>query len=621
MPVGSHDADDIDMEKEKLGVYTDDLLSNGHIQLTRDELLDLESHLPEMPPDKALEVLAEIYRIHAHDPRYSAETLHRIQQFTTEYDKIMNNPGEYDQLIYEMRIFALLCTISSPYPEVRAVATSVDNTEEASLTIRVWVVGTILSAIGCVINAVFALRYPTISIGSNVIQLVAYPICVAWGKIMPHWHIFGYPLNPGRFTRKEHLLITMLSALGMAWPPTQHLIFVQAMPHWFNQSFARKAPYQYLGALGTNMMGYGFAGLTRRFLVYPSYCVWPTSLATIALNNALHDFGGRSTPVLGPGRTTWRASMFKCFWVVFGIYFVWYFFPSYIFPNLQLFDWIAWIKPTNGNLVALTSVNFGAGLGLNPFMTFDWGTLSNSGGMTPMFVPINFLAGLSIAMLVGIIFYYTNAYNTSYLPINSPKTFDNKGKSFTVTNIVDKWGVLIQEKYQQYSEPWMSATRCVSFIGMFMYTSATVAHTLLYNRHEMNIGFRSAWQDFKRSCRNIKNFILRRPVDQEALQQEKMAFGDDIHYKLMQAYPEVPESWYMAVLIISMVFLMVCLGVYTEVTPAVVLFAIPMTVIFTIPIGIVTAVSGLEPSLNTISMLIGSGIAGGDTLLVQYFRM
>lgn len=46
-----------------------------------------------------------------------------------------------------------------------------------------------------------------------------------------------------------------------------------------------------------------------------------------------------------------------------------------------------------------------------------------------------------------------------------------------------------------------------------------------------------------------------------------------------------------------------------------------MTLIFTIPIGIVTAVSGLEPSLNTISMLIGSGIAGGDTLTVQYFRM
>lgn len=377
MPVASREAEAeyVDMDKEKLGLFTDDLLSSTRIQLTRDELLKLESRLPEMPPERARDILAKIFEIHRHDPRYDPETLSRILTFTTDYDAIMANPIEHEQLIYEMRIFALLCTVSSPYAEVRAVASDTDNPEEASLTIRVWVVGTILSAIGCVINAVFALRYPTISIGSNVIQLVAYPICVAWGKWMPHRKVFGHPLNPGRFTRKEHLLITMLSALGMAWPPTQHLIFVQAMPHWFNMAYARSPGYQFLGALGTNMIGYGFAGLTRRFLVYPSYCVWPTSLATIALNNALHDHGSSTTPVKGPGRSTWRASMFKCFWVVFAIYFVWYTFPSYIFPNLQLFDWIAWIKPTNGNLVALTSVNFGAGLGLNPFMTFDWGTL------------------------------------------------------------------------------------------------------------------------------------------------------------------------------------------------------------------------------------------------------
>lgn len=184
-----------------------------------------------------------------------------------------------------------------------------------------------------------------------------------------------------------------------------------------------------------------------------------------------------------------------------------------------------------------------------------------------MFVPLNFLAGLSLAMVIGIIFYYTNAYNTSYLPINSPKTFDNKGKAFTVTHIVDKWGVLIQDKYQQYSQPWMSATRVVQFIGMFMYTSGTVAHTLLYNRRELHIGFGSAWKDLKRSCRNLKNKILRRHPDPQAEEDETVAFGDDIHYKLMQQYPEVPESWYLMILLVSMILSFVCLGVYTNVNP------------------------------------------------------
>jgi len=61
---------------------------------------------------------------------------------------------------------------------------------------------------------------------------------------------------------------------------------------------------------------------------------------------------------------------------------------------------MAWIKPTNGKLVAMTSVNFGVGLGLNPWPTFDYGTLANSGGYYPMFVIYNFLGGLTIGFIM-----------------------------------------------------------------------------------------------------------------------------------------------------------------------------------------------------------------------------
>lgn len=45
------------------------------------------------------------------------------------------------------------------------------------------------------------------------------------------------------------------------------------MPQYFNMAYARKPAYQFLSALSTNMIGFGFAGVCRRFLVYPSYCV------------------------------------------------------------------------------------------------------------------------------------------------------------------------------------------------------------------------------------------------------------------------------------------------------------------------------------------------------------
>lgn len=89
----------------------------------------------------------------------------------------------------------------------------------------------------------------------------------------------------------------------------------------------------------------------------------------------------------------------------------------------------------------------------------------------------------------------------------------------------------------------------------------------------------------------------------------------------MQAYPEVPEWWFGCVILLSMLVSFLCLGIYTEVSPAVVMMAPIVTLIFLIPVGIVTAVSGLEPSLNVISELIGGLFAAGDTMTVQYFRM
>jgi hypothetical protein len=58
------------------------------------------------------------------------------------------------------------------------------------------------------------------------------------------------------------------------------------------------------------------AGIIRRFLVNPTYAVWPTSLVTIALNKALHEGNDRS-PILGPLGKVFTASRMKCFVIAF----------------------------------------------------------------------------------------------------------------------------------------------------------------------------------------------------------------------------------------------------------------------------------------------------------------
>ena len=53
--------------------------------------------------------------------------------------------------------------------------------------------------------------------------------------------------------------------------------------------------------------------------------------------------------------------------------------------------------------------------------------------------------------------YYTNTWNTSYLPINSNHVFDNTGSAFNVSQVIDQRGIFDEAKYQTYSQPWMAA--------------------------------------------------------------------------------------------------------------------------------------------------------------------
>jgi hypothetical protein len=98
------------------------------------------------------------------------------------------------------------------------------------------------------------------------------------------FNLFGkqHSLNPGRFNKKEHMLITIMATVAFNTPYTGYTVLTQALPMYFNQPYAYNFGFQILSTLGTNFVGYGLAGLCRRFLVFPSFCVWPTSLVTVA---------------------------------------------------------------------------------------------------------------------------------------------------------------------------------------------------------------------------------------------------------------------------------------------------------------------------------------------------
>ncbi len=116
---------------------------------------------------------------------------------------------------------AALVINDSPYVEVRAVVSPHDDPNEVCSTIRAWTIGMILACTGALVNQLFSLRQPSIAIDQIVAQLLAYPLGKAWANWAPS------VINPGRFTRKEHMLITVMANVSFDLGYSAYLIVGQ----------------------------------------------------------------------------------------------------------------------------------------------------------------------------------------------------------------------------------------------------------------------------------------------------------------------------------------------------------------------------------------------------------
>ncbi|KAF6824047.1 opt oligopeptide transporter [Colletotrichum musicola] len=567
---------------------------NLDVEITVDEL----ANQPLYPYDRlnqASQAAEGLVSQHGLDPNFPAGALERLKSFLDNAD-IFAKLDSHARDISEARVVVSLLTTNSPYAEVRAVVDPHDDPSLPVSTIRAWGIGLTFVVFIAFIDQLFSVRQPSISLRAEVVQLLAYPVGKAAERFLPDvgFTLFGvrHSLNPGPFNKKEHMLISIMANVGKTLPSSRYIIFTQWLDQYFGQKYAQSFGYQILLALSTNLMGFGLAGLCRRFLVYPSFCLWPASLVTIALNSSLHNDSNH--PVPGPFKAIYSISRYRFFLVAFGCMFVWFWFPDYIFSALSLFNWVAWIAPDNFTLAAITGVR--KGLGFNPLPTFDWNVATHV--VNPLIVPFRVTFNTFIGVLVGGItiigLYWTNAYNTAYLPINSNLMYNHFGCSYNISRILDHRGWLDEAKV------YLAASLITMYYYFFAVYAATISYATLYHRHDIALGFRSLLRSFKK----------------DASQDFK-----DVHSRMMSRYPEVPEWWYLILNLLAIAFGVAAIaGWPTETTVGVVFFGIALALIFVVPTGIIFATTGMEVEFNVLAEFIGGAWQPGNSLAMNFFK-
>lgn len=430
------------------------------------------------------------------------------------------------------------------------------------------------------------MRAPSLIITSLVIQLVAWPIGLAWHQAFPNRQYrigkLKFNLNPGPFNIKEHTIIVVMANAS----------FGQSQAYSTDTLIAQRAFYkQDLGwgfslmlTLSTQMVGYGIAGILRRFLVKPgttlaqfrhqtfaydrvAAMIFPFTLVNTSLFYALHDRSA-TDPSKSNG---WKISRYRFFLYVFLGSFVWYWFPGWIAQFLQVFAFVTWIKPNN----VIINQLFGGvtGLSLIP-ITFDWTYISGY-IFSPLIPPWHAIANTLIGMVIFFWFttigiHYSGHWWNAYLPMSDSSAYDNTGAIYNVTRIITPDYLFDPIAYKEYSPLFLSTTFSLAYGLSFAGIAAVIVHTALYHGREI--------YDRARSSR----------ADEE-----------DVHTRLMRKYPEAPDWWYAILLVVMLGF---CFGtIYgyeTHLTWWALIIALLIALIWSIPIGMIKAITNIDIGLN-----------------------
>ncbi|KAL7243054.1 hypothetical protein ACSBR1_015462 [Camellia fascicularis] len=479
-----------------------------------------------------------------------------------------------------------------PVEEVALVVPETDDPSLPVMTFRAWFLGITSCTLLIFLNTFFIYRTQPLTISAILMQIAVLPIGKFMASTLPtrNFNLFGwsFSFNPGPFNMKEHVIITVMANCGVSFGggDAYSIGAITTMKAYYKQSLSFLCAL--LIVLTTQILGYGWAGILRRYLVDPLEMWWPANLAQVSLFRALHE---KETKKKGLTRM-------QFFLIFLGASFVYYAFPGYLFPILTFFSWVCWAWPHS-----ITAQQIGSGyhgLGVGAF-TLDWAGISAYHGsplVSPWFSILNVGFGfiLFIYIIVPICYWKFNTFNAQKFPIFSSQLFTSTGQTYDTTKILTPQYELNIPAYQSYGKLYLSPLFALSIGSGFARFTATLTHVALFHGSDI-------WKQSKSAMKEVKL---------------------DIHAKLMRSYKPVPQWWYMVLLIGSIALSLMMSFVWKEEVQLPwwgMLFAFALAFILTLPIGVIQATTNQQPGYDIIAQFIIGYVLPGKPIANLLFKI
>ncbi|KAF2306061.1 hypothetical protein GH714_010799 [Hevea brasiliensis] len=400
-----------------------------------------------------------------------------------------------------------------PIEEVALVVPETDDPTLPVMTFRAWFLGLTSCVLLIFLNTFFTYRTQPLTISAILMQIGVLPIGKFMARTLPtkEYKIFGwgFTLNPGPFNIKEHVIITIFANCGVSYGggDAYSIGAITVMKAYYNQSLNFLCGL--LIVLTTQILGYGWAGMLRRYLVDPVEMWWPSNLAQVSL------FSIHGSPLVTP-----------------------------------------------------------------------WSSILNVGIGFVMFIYI----------IVPLCYWKYNTFDARKFPIFSNQLFTSSGNKYDTTKILTPDYQLNVPAYDSYGKLYLSPLFALSIGSGFARFTATLTHVALFHGRDILRQSRSA----------MKNAKL------------------DIHAKLMQSYKQVPEWWFLILLVGSIVLSLLMSFVWHKDVQLQwwgMIFAFGLAWIVTLPIGVIQATTNQQPGYDIIAQFIIGYVLPGKPIANLLFKI
>lgn len=467
---------------------------------------------------------------------------------------------------------------------VRQLVSLTDDPTLPTITFRYFLLCVIFVTPGAFISQMSYFRTTQAPYSIFFVQIACHYLGHFFARVLPAKVVrapftkWSFSLNPGPWSIKEHVLVTVTAASGATYNLGFYPISLAEL--YYGEKVHPAVAIFFMFAIV--WIGYSFAAIARQLLLYDPNYIWPQALMQSTLFETFRKTDN-SSPLA-------RKQMKVFFLCLIGMT-LWQFLPEYVFPFTSSLAFLCWVAPHN------PVANFiGSGLGGMGFLnlSLDWSNINWNGSsilLTPWWTQVILFLAFAVNCWILLPAAKWGNLGSYHHGLMSNKLLLANGSTYPVLEVLTPDFQINEMAYRQYGPMYMGLQNI--WATFFDYAKLPAAVTWI------------ATFGFVQVSTNLRRVINSR-------QKQARNKGESINHQyhdrlnvLQRSYQEVPWWWYVALFLAGFVVLVTAIACGYLWIPIWTLFvALGTAAVVVIPMGWLYAISNYQVATGSFNELM-----------------